>query len=139
MLVTIIVLFGICWAPSLIDNVLVAFGVLNRLHHGYLTPMRQVFSLMSYFNSCVNPCVYAFMSRNFRESFKYALCACARKERHGRNFRYNRSTSFQSTFHTRTTSLSSTFSRSPSNGTAYRVKCTPDEDEMEFIEDDTTS
>ncbi len=30
----------------------------------------QAFALMSYFNSCVNPIVYAFMSKNFRDSFR---------------------------------------------------------------------
>jgi len=37
MLLTIVVLFAICWSPSLIDNVLVEFGLLDRLHHGYLS------------------------------------------------------------------------------------------------------
>lgn len=36
MLLAIVVLFAICWSPRLIDNVLVEFGLLNRLHHGYL-------------------------------------------------------------------------------------------------------
>ncbi|KAG7172067.1 Somatostatin receptor type 5-like 1 [Homarus americanus] len=30
--------------------------------------------LLSYCNSCVNPIVYGFMSRNFRESFWQVLC-----------------------------------------------------------------
>ena len=76
MLVSIIMLFTVCWGPSLIDNVLIAFGQVNRLNYGNLKYMRQAFSLMSYFNSCVNPIVYAFMSKNFRDSFRYALCLC---------------------------------------------------------------
>lgn len=77
MLVAIVVLFAICWTPTMIDNVLIAFEHVHRLHYGNLKPMRQAFALMSYFNSCVNPIVYAFMSRNFRNSFKNALCrAC---------------------------------------------------------------
>jgi len=36
MLLAIVVLFTICWSPVLIDNVLVEFGLLDRLHHGYL-------------------------------------------------------------------------------------------------------
>lgn len=42
MLVIVIVLFAVCWGPSLIDNVLVAFGKVDRLHYGHLKPMRQV-------------------------------------------------------------------------------------------------
>ena len=34
MLVTIIVVFALCWAPISINNVLVAFGVLPELHIG---------------------------------------------------------------------------------------------------------
>ncbi|KAK2156609.1 hypothetical protein LSH36_209g05011 [Paralvinella palmiformis] len=78
MLVAVIVLFVICWTPLLIDNVLVAFRVLNRLHYGPLKPLRQTFALLAYSNSCVNPIVYAFMSKTFRESFKVALCSCLR-------------------------------------------------------------
>ena len=76
MLVSIIVLFSVCWGPTIIDNVLIAFRCVHRLNYGYLKPMRQAFALMSYFNSCVNPIVYAFMSKNFRDSFRYALCLC---------------------------------------------------------------
>ena len=66
MLVAIIILFTLCWGPLLIDNVLAAFGVVEKLNYGHLKPMRQAFSLMAYANSCVNPVVYAFMSKNFR-------------------------------------------------------------------------
>lgn len=77
MLVAIVALFGVCWAPGLVDNVLVSFGFLDRLHYGLLKYLRQAFACMSYGNSCVNPIVYALMSKNFRNGFKSALCACA--------------------------------------------------------------
>lgn len=70
MLVVVVFLFVLCWAPILINNVLVGFNVLPLLHYGPLKPMRMMFNLLSYFNSCINPVVYSFMSRNFRESFK---------------------------------------------------------------------
>lgn len=110
MLVAVIVLFTICWSPSLIDNVLVAFGVVERLNYGYLKHLRQAFALMSYFNSCVNPFVYAFMSKNFRATFKHALC----KER---KYRYNRQAASTTSM---TNAPSTTF-------TEYRgeITCTP--------------
>ena len=77
MLVAIAVLFAICHGPSSIDNVLVSFGYVDQLHYRKLKYMRQAFALISYFNSCINPIVYAFMSKTFRESFKYALCMCS--------------------------------------------------------------
>jgi len=39
----------------------------------FLRYARQAFALMSYANSCVNPVVYAFMSRNFRAGFRKAI------------------------------------------------------------------
>ena len=76
MLVVVVVLFAICWGPVLINNVLVAVGVLDHLHYGYLKPVRQAMYLMSYLNSCLNPLVYGFMSSHFRASFRHACLSC---------------------------------------------------------------
>ncbi|RZF36065.1 hypothetical protein LSTR_LSTR005881 [Laodelphax striatellus] len=78
MLVMIVIVFVICWGPLLVDNVLTAFGVLPDQKSGSLKHMYTGFTLMAYFNSCVNPIVYGFMSKNFRESFHKALCRCCR-------------------------------------------------------------
>ena len=90
MLVLVIILFALCWGPLLIDNVLVAFGILDKYHYGYLKYMRQAFSLMAYANSCVNPIVYAFMSRNFRDSFINSLCSCVKGESYRRRHQFLR-------------------------------------------------
>ncbi|XP_054287538.1 QRFP-like peptide receptor [Macrosteles quadrilineatus] len=80
MLVMIVVVFVICWAPMLIDNCLTAWQVLASERPGsILKHMYTIFTLMAYFNSCVNPIVYGFMSKNFRESFQKALCLCWRR------------------------------------------------------------
>lgn len=76
MLVMIVVVFVICWGPMLIDNVLTAWGYLPHLRTGVLKYVATTFHLMAYFNSCVNPIVYGFMSKHFRESFYKALCRC---------------------------------------------------------------
>ncbi|KAL8578159.1 hypothetical protein ACOMHN_051714 [Nucella lapillus] len=89
MLVMVLLLFAVCWAPILTNNLLTAWGHLHNLHHGYLKPMRQAFFLMSYFNSCLNPIVYAFFSRNFRQSFKMAICACVKGKAFVRAYRYS--------------------------------------------------
>lgn len=78
MLIVVVILFAICWTPILVNNVLVSFKVIDYLHMGKLKAMRMAFHLMSYANSCLNPFVYAFMSKNFREGFKHAIGACVK-------------------------------------------------------------
>ncbi|KAF2882316.1 hypothetical protein ILUMI_23881 [Ignelater luminosus] len=77
MLVAVVVLFAICWGPLLIDNVLTAYNILPMQRTEYLKYMATAFHLMAYFNSCINPIIYGFMSKSFRESFQSALC-CAK-------------------------------------------------------------
>lgn len=89
MLVLVVLLFVICWAPILVNNILTALGYLHYLHYDFLKPMRQAFHIMSYFNSCVNPIVYAFLSRNFRQSFKMAICACVKGRAFVRAYRFS--------------------------------------------------
>ncbi|BFZ16623.1 hypothetical protein BsWGS_19662 [Bradybaena similaris] len=69
--------------------------------------MRVAFNLMSYINSCVNPIVYAFMSKNFRQSFKFAICACVKGKAFVRAYRFSMSL----THSTRASTLSNGRSR----------------------------
>ena len=73
MLVMVVSLFAICWGPILIDSILTSFGYLDAYNYGALKYTRPIMALMSYANSCINPIVYAFMSANFRNSFRRAL------------------------------------------------------------------
>lgn len=50
MLVTVVVLFAICWTPILIDNILTAYNVLSQERAGFLKYMLSTFHLLSYFN-----------------------------------------------------------------------------------------
>ncbi|KAK6178970.1 hypothetical protein SNE40_011436 [Patella caerulea] len=101
MLMVVVFLFTICWAPILFNNLLVAFGYLEELHIGYLKPMRMAFFLLSYVNSCVNPIVYAFLSKNFRQSFIFAICACIKGRAFVRAYTFSRSVVTRtSTIHT---------------------------------------
>ena len=118
MLVTVILLFVICWGPLLIDNVLKAVGHVETLNYDHLKPMRQAFAVMAYCNSCVNPIVYAFMSRNFRESFKQTICVCASGDRHK-----NRRSARQTSFTTRTSTVSM------SRGASVKYELCPDPNE----------
>ncbi|WAR23819.1 CCKAR-like protein [Mya arenaria] len=88
MLVAVVVVFIICWAPILINNVLVAFEFLPELNIPPYKYMREAFHLLSYANSCVNPIVYGFMSRNFRQTFKRALCSCLKGRQYVRKMTF---------------------------------------------------
>jgi hypothetical protein len=126
MLVLVIILFALCWGPLLIDNVLVAFGVLEYLNYGYLKYMRQAFSLMAYANSCVNPIVYAFMSRNFRESFVNSLCACVKGESYRRRHQFLRQVSGADTRVTSLCGRNSLLTQIPDTGAAgIELKTSP--------------
>lgn len=73
MLIVVVIVFVICWTPILVINVLTAFGVLERLNYGYMKGVKTAFHLLSYFNSCINPIIYGFLSRSFLASFKTVL------------------------------------------------------------------
>ncbi|XP_046400547.1 gastrin/cholecystokinin type B receptor-like [Ischnura elegans] len=105
MLVIVVLLFVICWAPVLIDNVLIAYQILPGLRdsNSTLRHMGNAFHLMSYFNSCINPIVYGFMSKSFRVSFRKVLCKCCHRRRRRDSGKPKRQPS--TTSQTRTTSV----------------------------------
>ncbi|KAK3091317.1 hypothetical protein FSP39_018886 [Pinctada imbricata] len=104
MLFAIVVLFILCWGPIMTNNLLVAFEIIDNLHMGYLKPIRQAFFVLSYFNSCINPVVYGFMSKNFRKAFLSTLgfvCRVQEGEMQGNG------SVVRISFHTRSSSLPS--------------------------------
>src|SRR5260370_38655173 len=108
MLVAVVVLFVLCWSPILIINMLTSVGILEPLNEGYLKPLRTVAHLMSYVNSCINPIVYGFMSKNFRASFRAALSKCLHCKGNGQsssNRSYTSTYRINSTTATRATSI----------------------------------
>lgn len=60
MLVVVVALFAVCWAPLLIDNVLMAYDALPYLRIGPLKHMSIAFSLMAYFNRLLKLCNFFF-------------------------------------------------------------------------------
>ncbi|XP_017492807.1 PREDICTED: pyroglutamylated RFamide peptide receptor-like [Rhagoletis zephyria] len=73
MLVAVVVLFVLCWAPLLLMNVLRAFELVDDLNHGWLKHVVPLAYLLAYLNSVINPFIYGFMSKNFRLYFKTVL------------------------------------------------------------------
>lgn len=76
MLIVVVIIFVLCWTPILVINVLKAFQLIPLLNYGHMKAIVTTFHLFSYANSCVNPIIYGFMSKNFRASFKAALFKC---------------------------------------------------------------
>lgn len=106
MLVVIIIVFVSCWTPYLsfqalqvnrrrlisqkqIENNKVpflnfqAFGYVDFQLRGWSKHLKMTFTLMAYLNSALNPIVYGFMSRSFRESFRKFACSCLSSSKSG--------------------------------------------------------
>ncbi|XP_033895561.1 somatostatin receptor type 2-like [Acipenser ruthenus] len=72
MVVTIVVVFAICWLPFYIINF--CFLLMPLATTLSLTRLFEFVVLLSYSNSCANPILYACLSTNFRRSFQRILC-----------------------------------------------------------------
>ncbi|KAJ8251518.1 hypothetical protein GJAV_G00222210 [Gymnothorax javanicus] len=72
MVVIMVVVFVLCWLP---------FFVLNSVNLVTILPENNVMAgvyffsvILTYVNSCANPLLYGFLSENFKQSIKHALC-----------------------------------------------------------------
>jgi len=72
MVVIVVVIFALCWLPIHIVFIIQNFGSYHN-SVSYLA-IQMVSNCLAYMNSCVNPILYAFLSNNFRQSFKKVLC-----------------------------------------------------------------
>jgi hypothetical protein len=89
MLILIMAVFFLCWTPILTYDLLASFELLGAGNSGTGSTkhLKTSLSLLSYFNSCLNPVIYGFMSKTFRESFKRSLgsCNCCGRKSSSRN------------------------------------------------------
>ncbi|MGH0151992.1 UNVERIFIED_CONTAM: hypothetical protein FKN15_021778 [Acipenser sinensis] len=72
MVVTVVLVFAICWLPFYIMNF--CFLLMPLATTLSLTRLFEFVVLLSYSNSCANPILYACLSTNFRRSFQRILC-----------------------------------------------------------------
>ncbi|XP_022079611.1 cholecystokinin receptor type A-like [Acanthaster planci] len=76
MLIIIVALFFICWTPSWVTNIWITVNLESAKKH-FGRPEVTIFKLMTYTSACVNPVVYCFMNKRFRQGFLNAF-ACVR-------------------------------------------------------------
>ena len=72
MVVMVVVIFALCWLPI---NVILMVKYFGTYPESIAFVGLQIASnCIAYMNSCVNPLLYAFLSENFRKSFRKLLC-----------------------------------------------------------------
>ena len=74
MVVVVVLIFAVCWLPLQVIFLVTSFGNYPDTIEGII--VKLAFNCLAYMNSCVNPILYAFLSDNFRKSFRKVL-GCA--------------------------------------------------------------
>ncbi|XP_036985882.2 pyroglutamylated RF-amide peptide receptor [Artibeus jamaicensis] len=84
MMVTVVTLFTVCWAPFHAVHMALEYGDFEKHHDEVTVKMTlAVVQIVGFSNSICNPIVYAFMNESFRKNFQSAVCRCvARGPRH---------------------------------------------------------
>ncbi|XP_010001901.1 PREDICTED: galanin receptor type 2 [Chaetura pelagica] len=78
MIIIVALLFCLCWLPHHLVILFVWFGHFPLNHLTYV--LRILSHLVSYANSCVNPIVYALVSKHFRKGFKKIFSCLLHKQ-----------------------------------------------------------
>ncbi|KAM4808788.1 pyroglutamylated RF-amide peptide receptor [Rhinophrynus dorsalis] len=81
MMVTVVVLFAVCWAPFHVVHMMIEYSNFeNEYDDVTIKIIFAVVQVIGFFNSICNPIVYAFMNENFKKNFLSALCFCFLKD-----------------------------------------------------------
>ncbi|KAF6096480.1 pyroglutamylated RFamide peptide receptor [Phyllostomus discolor] len=77
MMVTVVTLFAVCWAPFHAVHMALEYGDFEKAHDEVTVKMTlAVVQVIGFSNSICNPIVYALMNENFRKNFQSAVCCC---------------------------------------------------------------
>lgn len=71
MIIVVVMMFVLCWTPIHVMFMLQGFIVEDI--NGHFICFKIFCNCLAYANSCINPILYAFLSENFRNSFKKLL------------------------------------------------------------------
>ncbi|XP_061440319.1 pyroglutamylated RF-amide peptide receptor isoform X2 [Rhineura floridana] len=81
MMVTVVVLFAICWAPFHVMHMMIEYSNFEREYDDVtIKIIFGIVQIIGFSNSICNPIVYAFMNENFKKNFLSAICFCVVKE-----------------------------------------------------------
>ncbi|XP_059139125.1 allatostatin-A receptor-like [Physella acuta] len=83
MVVIVVVIFAICWLPIQMILFTQNFQENVEWSAAYIS-IQMAANCLAYMNSCVNPILYAFLSENFRRSFRRFLCCTESSSTSGR-------------------------------------------------------
>ena len=75
LLVLVVVIFAIFWLPVHIHLLVAFFGTLPEDSKFYMA-LGVFWQCLAYFNACINPFIYNYASKDFRDSFREVVC-CA--------------------------------------------------------------
>ncbi|XP_037684976.1 pyroglutamylated RF-amide peptide receptor [Choloepus didactylus] len=81
MMVTVVVLFAVCWAPFHVVHMMLEYSNFEKEYDDVTIKMIfAIVQIIGFFNSICNPIVYAFMNENFKKNFLSAVCYCIVKK-----------------------------------------------------------
>ncbi|KAG6933892.1 pyroglutamylated RFamide peptide receptor [Chelydra serpentina] len=81
MMVMVVVLFAVCWAPFHVIHMMIEYSNFESEYDDVtIKIIFAIVQIIGFFNSICNPMVYAFMNENFKKNFLSAICFCIVKE-----------------------------------------------------------
>ncbi|XP_016833161.1 pyroglutamylated RF-amide peptide receptor isoform X1, partial [Cricetulus griseus] len=81
MMVTVVALFAVCWAPFHIVHMMIEYSNFEKEYDEVTIKMIfAIVQIIGFFNSICNPIVYALMNENFKKNFVSTVCYCVVKE-----------------------------------------------------------
>ncbi|CAF1496644.1 unnamed protein product [Didymodactylos carnosus] len=83
MILAVVLTYATCWFSMqllFVSNVILSKNTAHK-HEVYMDILSTCANVFAYLNSCTNPILYGFMSKNFRSSFIDLLC-CRYTKRH---------------------------------------------------------